>query len=405
MEQAATDHPISVSLKRLTYLVGLPVGAVVVGATWLLLFNAGDLRPLDAVLLPAVGLLALLLAGLFAFTPLSRRLLDVALYLGAGGYLLISTGLHLFGAGDVMLFTKAGLWLPTFSALIYLLFGPPLGRWLASLPAAVLLLLWAIGSVDNPDIPLLTVVLQVAVASGLTVLLLDVATRSSLAKSRPPAVPEDPLTGLPGRTTTLQRLEQEMSRAQARLSLILLEIDGLGDLRESHGPESGNAALGALAGFVAEGVREAELVGRWDQETLLIAVARTEAASAAMLAERLRRGVMRRPFDGLPRLTVSVGVAVRLPGESAMSLLERAERALGSARQGGGDQVWTPAKRSPDQRGRAGQGCGTSSSGWPVSSAAVGNPRASHMARKRPPGRRISWFQLPCSITRPPSMK
>jgi len=83
-------------------------------------------------------------------------------------------------------------------------------------------------------------------------------------------------------------------------------------------------------------------VGRYGGEEFLIVLPETDAAGAATLADRLREAVegLQASHKGVViPVTISFGVAEVLADESADDLIERADRALYAAKDGGRNLV------------------------------------------------------------------
>jgi diguanylate cyclase (GGDEF)-like protein len=91
-------------------------------------------------------------------------------------------------------------------------------------------------------------------------------------------------------------------------------------------------------------VREVDTFARYGGEEFACLLTETEMSGALTTAEKIREAVRRQPFgegDGAPlHLTVSIGVATYPDhGDSFVSLIEAADKALYRAKQTGRDQV------------------------------------------------------------------
>jgi len=167
-------------------------------------------------------------------------------------------------------------------------------------------------------------------------LLYRVATQTAL---------RDPLTGAGNRIAmeqTLQR-EIEMSRRHLQpLSLLMLDIDHFKQVNDLHGHGAGDEVLKAVAASIKDQLRNVDMVFRYGGEEFLILLSNTSRDSAAMVGERLRYAAQAQDYyaDGqLIELTVSLGCATLLPGESAESLLRRADSALYVAKREGRNRL------------------------------------------------------------------
>ncbi|RON50687.1 GGDEF domain-containing protein [Pseudomonas frederiksbergensis] len=167
-------------------------------------------------------------------------------------------------------------------------------------------------------------------------LLYRAATQSAL---------RDPLTGTGNRVAmdqTLQR-EIEMSRRHLQpLSLLMLDIDHFKRVNDSHGHSAGDEVLKAVAASIKGQLRNVDMVFRFGGEEFLILLSNTTREAAAMVGERLRFAAQAQEYvaDGQSiELTVSLGCSTLLPGESAESLLRRADSALYVAKREGRNRL------------------------------------------------------------------
>jgi len=167
-------------------------------------------------------------------------------------------------------------------------------------------------------------------------LLYRAATQSAL---------RDPLTDTGNRIAmdqTLQR-EVEMSRRHLQpLSLLMLDIDHFKHINDNHGHSAGDGVLKAVAASIKNQLRNVDMVFRFGGEEFMILLSNTTRDAAAMIGERLRFAVQTEEYsaDGHAiELTVSLGCSTLLPGESAESLLRRADSALYVAKREGRNRL------------------------------------------------------------------
>jgi diguanylate cyclase (GGDEF)-like protein/PAS domain S-box-containing protein len=157
----------------------------------------------------------------------------------------------------------------------------------------------------------------------------------------------DELTGLGNRRFLMERLEIETARAiryDQPMTLILLDVDRMTHVNETHGQEMGDEVLKQVAAVVQDQIRQTDLAGRYVSEEFLILCPSTDRASAQFLAERLRRRVAELSFTNEDEefgVTVSVGL-VTVDGQNEFdteAILHAAEQALESAKTGGMNRV------------------------------------------------------------------
>lgn len=92
-------------------------------------------------------------------------------------------------------------------------------------------------------------------------------------------------------------------------------------------------------------LRSSDALVRWGGDEFLLLLAGTPAHLAIMLARSLCRTVAEADIAAVGGLTLSVGLAVWEQGESASSVLERADRALYKAKRRGRNRVEMAERR------------------------------------------------------------
>lgn len=160
----------------------------------------------------------------------------------------------------------------------------------------------------------------------------------------------DPLTGLYNRRYAQPRLTAiaERARAEGRsFAVMAIDLDRFKSVNDRFGHAAGDAVLIEVARRLTDNLRPADLVARIGGEEFLVALPDAGMNSAQRTAERLCRAVEETPFrlaDGRGlSLTVSIGLAVssfeeQLP-EDIAQVVDRADRALLTAKAGGRNQV------------------------------------------------------------------
>ncbi|POA21792.1 hypothetical protein C1886_04240 [Pseudomonas sp. FW300-N1A1] len=167
-------------------------------------------------------------------------------------------------------------------------------------------------------------------------LLYRAATQSAL---------RDPLTGTGNRIAMDQTLQREIDMARRHtqpLSLLMLDIDHFKRINDTHGHSAGDEVLKAVANSIKNQLRNVDMVFRFGGEEFLILLSNTSREAAAMVGERLRYTAQAEDYqadEALIELTVSLGCSTLLPGESAQSLLRRADSALYVAKREGRNRL------------------------------------------------------------------
>jgi diguanylate cyclase (GGDEF)-like protein len=151
----------------------------------------------------------------------------------------------------------------------------------------------------------------------------------------------DPLTGVNNRRGLDDAIRAQlamMTRYNSIFSVLMLDIDHFKEVNDREGHLHGDRVLQELARLFDDCVRETDLVGRYGGEEFVIVMPQTDLAGACVFAERLRSEVAGR----LP-VSISGGVTTAREGDTAETLLARADAALYSAKGAGRNRVFANA--------------------------------------------------------------
>ena len=155
----------------------------------------------------------------------------------------------------------------------------------------------------------------------------------------------DPLTGLLNRRgfeTHVRKLEND---GLERCGMLTIDIDHFKAINDTHGHLLGDRVIAAVAQIVKTSVGDKGEVARLGGEEFSALLGGTSPSAAAELAERIRvsieKGRIRRQDrdESIGGVTVSIGIAICLPGEKFEALMERADRALYKSKQDGRNRV------------------------------------------------------------------
>jgi diguanylate cyclase (GGDEF)-like protein len=152
----------------------------------------------------------------------------------------------------------------------------------------------------------------------------------------------DPLTELPNRFRFDEALAEAIEQARRYnmgFCLVLYDVDHFKSVNDTHGHQIGDAVLLRLSRLVSHAVRTPDLVARWGGEEFVILTPGVDGVMARQTAERLRAAIQDTVFDVVGSVTRSFGVAQYVPGDSAQTVLARADGALYRAKVGGRNRV------------------------------------------------------------------
>lgn len=148
----------------------------------------------------------------------------------------------------------------------------------------------------------------------------------------------DGLTGLRNRRWLDDAFARQIARAAGTgqaASLLMVDVDHFKRLNDAHGHRVGDRVLRQVAHTLASGIRPVDLLARYGGEEFAVLLPGLALETAMAVAERLREAVEEDRIEGVPRATVSIGVATLRDGEPLAGLLERADAALYRAKQSG----------------------------------------------------------------------
>lgn len=159
----------------------------------------------------------------------------------------------------------------------------------------------------------------------------------------------DQLTGVLNRRGTLELLARAQTDARetaARLSVAMVDIDHFKRFNDRFGHALGDEVLRFVARHVADRVApNGGIVGRLGGEEFVAVMPGHDIAAAAAAIDRIRAElasqIIRNASDGssMGRVSFSAGVAGDRPDDSCDSLLDRADKALYTAKRMGRDRV------------------------------------------------------------------
>lgn len=156
----------------------------------------------------------------------------------------------------------------------------------------------------------------------------------------------DELTSLPNRRAFMARVEEEVARVERYgmpMSLAVIDLDRFKSINDQLGHAAGDEVLRCYATQIFSVFRNHDLVARYGGEEFAVLLPNTDHKGAAAALRKVRECAARirsRATDtAFPVPTFSAGVATLKRGESAQTLIDRADEALYRAKRGGRDRV------------------------------------------------------------------
>lgn len=158
----------------------------------------------------------------------------------------------------------------------------------------------------------------------------------------------DSLTGVFNRRYVSAHLPRLLERAvdsNKPVSVLMFDIDHFKVVNDTYGHDVGDEVLKEVANRASRNLRTFDLVARMGGEEFLVILPDTDGDAAALVAERLRERIGDQPFKvshpvGALPVTVSIGFTNGGgAGDTAESLIKRADDALYQAKRAGRNRV------------------------------------------------------------------
>lgn len=158
----------------------------------------------------------------------------------------------------------------------------------------------------------------------------------------------DALTGFNNRRQLEERIKQEVSSAKRQkrdLCAIMTDIDFFKSVNDTYGHATGDLVLKTVSHVIKLQLRDYDIAGRYGGEEFSIILPYTRILEAKMVAERLRKAVENTKIDISKvnnetndkniSVTISLGIAEYENGDDEHTILQKADKALYKAKEGG----------------------------------------------------------------------
>jgi len=125
---------------------------------------------------------------------------------------------------------------------------------------------------------------------------------------------------------------KKAKRYKKSFALIMFDIDFFKIVNDTYGHDTGDQVLEELAQLVTKNIRQTDTFARWGGEEFMILARNSDAKSAILLAEKIRKKVENLFFaDGI-EITISLGISIYSKNKTKEKLLKEADKALYEAK-------------------------------------------------------------------------
>ena len=155
----------------------------------------------------------------------------------------------------------------------------------------------------------------------------------------------DPLTGVLNRRSLIQTLDAELQRANRTghpFCFVIMDLDRFREVNEKYGHPAGDAVLREVSDTAMKLLRALDSFGRLGGEEFGIVLPATWPDQAIIAMQRLAKAVAGIDWQSItPEMTLgfSAGITTNAFGDTAESIANRAEKALGQAKREGGNRT------------------------------------------------------------------
>ncbi len=158
----------------------------------------------------------------------------------------------------------------------------------------------------------------------------------------------DPLTAIANRKLfelALENAIKDANESGEEFALCMCDIDHFKNFNDTWGHQTGDQVLRLVGACLSENVKGRDTAARYGGEEFAVILRQTKLEHAVNLANQIRGHVESKKLvkkstgDILGNITISIGVAQYVPGETAASLIRRADECLYSAKHAGRNRV------------------------------------------------------------------
>ncbi len=140
----------------------------------------------------------------------------------------------------------------------------------------------------------------------------------------------------------INRFIKEFERYKHPFALVILDIDHFKKINDSYGHVKGDEILKIVAALVKNAIRETDRIFRYGGEEFVIWMPKVESNTAIKASDKIRGIVEGKKWNVIAKgleVTASLGVSCVKEGDTAITVFNRADKALYKAKNSGRNQV------------------------------------------------------------------
>ena len=157
----------------------------------------------------------------------------------------------------------------------------------------------------------------------------------------------DSLTGIGNRRMAelaLNQLKLASEQGESLFGVVFFDIDHFKKINDEWGHPAGDLVLKQVAKMVSKALRSEDVFCRWGGEEFVILVPKSTAPFLSEIGERIRLLVQESRLNVAGhnlQITISVGLSLHVPGESAKKTVARADSLMYVSKENGRNRVST----------------------------------------------------------------
>jgi len=163
---------------------------------------------------------------------------------------------------------------------------------------------------------------------------------------------KDTLTAINNRHMFTELFTKESATAKrygSELSLLMLDLDYFKKVNDTYGHNIGDFVLKTFTSIVTDLIRDADSFARWGGEEFVVLLRHTSCKQAFEVAEKIRKAVENHDFGQAGKITCSIGTTSVQGDDTLAEVIERADKALYTAKGQGRNRTIACTKCSNKQ--------------------------------------------------------
>lgn len=163
----------------------------------------------------------------------------------------------------------------------------------------------------------------------------------------------DPLSELGNRRFLEMNIRgrlEEMDRYKWPFGILFIDIDHFKHINDTYGHDAGDNVIRMVSKTMSFSLRSFDIIGRWGGEEFVVIVVNVEEEQLHSVGDRLRLLVEQSGIgidSDTVNVTVSIGATICRPGDTAETVLKRADTLMYRSKQSGRNCISMDRKQEP----------------------------------------------------------